>query len=347
MLQNEQAVHNTTRIFLLLLLGIPCFLIFVPFAMPIILATFVAFGCEPLLRKFNARNRRRGYFTAGIFAMIVLLFVLPIVLVVGRLVESLRNVNAETLQNSQMTQALLQLWGKAQETISNVTSTVGLQQNIFPQKEELFAKVSPIVVDKTTLLLGSLPDFGLSLFVFFCMLFVLIIHAKEVKHAALDMDVLPAAELEEVVRTFQSSCYMILISTILIGLLQAAIVAIGSWIFGFHEFIVIFALTFFVSFIPVIGAAPVSFVLALISFLMGNTGNGIGLLVVTAVAGTIDNIIKPFVFSSEEENLHPVISLLGIIGAIIVFGLPGLLLGPLLLQVTVKLTPIFMRKLMK
>lgn len=346
MINKEEKVYNATRIFLLLLLAIPCFLIFYPFLMPIIIAIFVAFGTEPLLVKFHAR-RRRGYFTAGVFLTILLLLLFPITAVVVRLVETLKTVSVEGLQNSQIFRASLQLWGRVQETISGLASKVGLEQNFLPQKEEIFEKVSPFIVNKTTLLLGSLPDLGLSLFVFFCMLFVLITNAKSIKKVALDSNFLPPSELEEVVRTFQTSCYMILISTILIGLLQAVIVAVGSSIFGFHEFVLIFALTFFVSFIPVIGAAPVSFLLAIISFLMGNTGNGIGLLVVTVIAGSIDNILKPLVFSKEEKNLHPVVSLLGIIGAIIVFGLPGLLLGPLLLQVTTRLVPIFSRQLMR
>ena len=115
--------------------------------------------------------------------------------------------------------------------------------------------------------------------------------------------------------------------------------ALGSSIFGFHEFFLIFVVTFILSFIPVIGAAPVSFVLAITAFVIGQSGNGIGLLVVTGIAGSIDNIIKPYVFSAREEGAHPIMSLIGIIGSIIVFGLPGLLLGPLLLQLGTELLP--------
>lgn len=117
------------------------------------------------------------------------------------------------------------------------------------------------------------------------------------------------------------------------------IVAVGASLFGFYEFFLIFVITFTLSFIPVIGAAPMSFVLAITAFIMGNSGNGIGLLVVTLIAGSIDNIIKPYVVSSKEAGIHPIIALMGIIGAIFVFGLPGLLLGPLLLQLGTELLP--------
>jgi predicted PurR-regulated permease PerM len=70
-------------------------------------------------------------------------------------------------------------------------------------------------------------------------------------------------------------------------------------------------------------------------------GSGIGLLVVAVVAGSVDNIIKPLIVSSgSEESLNPVISLLAIIGAVIVYGIPGLLLGPILTELTLKIVPI-------
>jgi predicted PurR-regulated permease PerM len=345
MFQKEDQLYNVSRIALLLALGIPCLLIFYPFFMPILIATFVAFGCEPMMRKVQRHRRRRGFFSAILFLVLIILFVMPVILVVLRLIESLKDISAQSMQDSQFFQAILQLWQRAQETITSIANSVGMHQNILPKKEEIFAKVSPFVVDKTTLLLGSIPDLGLSLFVFFCVLFVIILNAKSIKEAVVNSKILPPDELQEVISAFQSSSYVILISTILIGMLQALIVAVGSLIFGFHEFLLIFAITFFVSFIPVIGAAPVAFLLAVISFLLGNSGSGIGLIVVTIVAGSIDNIIKPFVFSKDEEGLHPVVSLLGLIGAIVVFGLPGLLLGPLLLQVTIKLAPTFVRRL--
>ena len=57
--------------------------------------------------------------------------------------------------------------------------------------------------------------------------------------------------------------------------------------------------------------------LAIAAFIMGNSGNGIGLLVITVIAGSIDNIIKPYMVSSKEAGTHPIIALIGIIGAII------------------------------
>ncbi len=49
----------------------------------------------------------------------------------------------------------------------------------------------------------------------------------------------------------------------------------------------------------------------------------------------------PFVVNSGgADDLHPVLSLLALIGAIIVYGAAGILLGPILTQLALKIVPI-------
>jgi len=345
MLTKTEKTYSAVRIVLLITLVVLFVALFVPFATPILLACFVSLGCEPIIKKINFKSKKRKYFTFGLFIVLSMFILVPLVLFIFRIANGLKNLTAESLQNSQFFKSLLDLWGKAQNFSNDVMQTMGIEQNILPQKEELFTKLSPFIMDKATAFLGSLPDILLSLFVFFCILFVLITSAGSIKKTFAKANFLPEDEINAILISFQSSCYTILISTFLIGALQAFIVASGSAIFGFHEFFLIFVITFFVSFIPVVGAGPVAFLLSLIAFLLGHTGDGIGLLVVSVIAGTIDNIIKPFIFSKDEEGLHPVVSLLGIIGAIIIFGLPGLLIGPFILQVTVKLAPALVEKI--
>ncbi len=343
----ETKKEKFQKILRIILIGILAFLfllIFTPFAIPILLAAFVAFGSEPIIKKLRSKSKKRKLFSFGLTISLLIILIVPLVLFTLRIAHGLKSLSSETMQNSQFFQALFTLWDKVQNYSSGTVSSLGLNLDIIPQKEEIFSRVSPIILNAATQFLTALPDLVLSLFVFFCMLSVLIINAPQLRNYFFQSELLAHDELNEVVKTFQSSCHIILISTILIGALQASIVATGSAIFGFEEFFLIFAITFFLSFIPVIGAAPVAIFLALISFLMENNGSGIGLLVVAVIAGTIDNLLKPFIYSNEE-NLNPVISLLGIIGAIIVFGLPGLLLGPLILQVSTKLIPLLSKKL--
>lgn len=344
-MQKTERIHNFFRISLLLALAIPFVLIFTPFSAPILMATFLAFGLEPIIGKVKFKTKRRKYFAVGVFLILFLVFFIPFIIFALRIANGVKSLSAETLQSSHVFQSIFDLWGKFQDYGLKLMQSFGLEQNLIPNKEELIGKVSPFIISKTTLFFSALPELGLSLIVFFCVLYVLITNATRIKKRVVSADILPPQEIDVIINSLKSNCNMILVSTILIGALQALVVSIGSLIFGFHEFFLIFSITFFLSFIPVIGAAPVALLLAAISFISGNTGDGIGLAVVTIIAGSIDNIIKPYVFSSSEDDLHPMILLLGIIGAIIVFGLPGLLLGPLVMQAIVKLGPLLIKKI--
>ncbi len=344
-----EKLHFLIRLALIVALTGLFIFVFTPFVVPILMAAFFAFGCEPLIQKIHFKGhfktRRRRYFTLALFITLLISLLVPLTVFILRAIKGIKSVSAESMQNSQFFQSLLGLWEKLQNFFVLAVKTLGLELDVIPQKDELFAKISPLILDKTTLFLASLPDLILSLFVFFCMLFLFILNASKIKAYVLKITFLPAYEINLITKSLQQSCSMILVSTLFIGALQALIVAVGSSIFGYHEFFLIFLVTFFLSFIPVIGAAPVAALLSLISFLMGNSNEGIGLIVVTVIAGSIDNILKPYVFSSGEDNLHPLVSLLGLIGAITVFGLPGLLLGPMLMQISIQLIPPITKRL--
>ena len=130
-----------------------------------------------------------------------------------------------------------------------------------------------------------------------------------------------------------------MVSSIFIGVLQASIVGFGALVCGVGDFVVVFVVTFFCSFIPVIGAGPVALALSVYQLFLGEYGSAIVLGVLAFVAGTVDNLLRPYLVSSSEADLHPIVSLLAIIGALVTFGMPGLFLGPVIASVAVKIIP--------
>lgn len=347
MISNIQFRHNLVRFLVILIVGIPTVLMFFPFVVPLLLAVFFAFGLEPIWDRIGSARRQKKLFPLYLVCFCFFFLIVPFVFVAIKLVRMLQGFSSEGTKNSQFFQSLTGLWDKFTTSSSYFLNGFHLGQDLLPSQDEMIAKISPMIVEKTTALLGGVPEYAMALAVFLGALILLVSRTKQIKSFFIQVDVMPETEMTSIIASMKKNCYQVLISIFFIGMLQAVIVAIGATVFGFHEFFLIFIVTFLVSFIPVIGAAPVAVVLSLSAFLMGQTGNGIGLLVVATIAGSIDNIIKPFVFSSKDEGVHPFLMLLGIIGAILVFGLPGLLLGPLLLQVGAEVLPQLMNKFIK
>lgn len=346
MLEKKKLLQTLSRAVLLFILGLPLVLIFLPFFTPILIAAFVAFAIEPVFQRFSARSKRK-YFAASLFLFLSVFFFIPVTLFTIRGFTTLKTLSAQSIQESQFFRSVFGLWDIVQGYGVRITDILGVGSDAILSKDELFRSANPFIIGQVRLLLSALPSFALSVFVFFSFLVLFATRSESIKKTVVGFQLLPEIEIDHLIKILKSSCYTILVSIVLIGALQAFLVAAGSMLYGFHEFFLIFAITFVLSFIPVIGAAPVALLLALVSFLNGNTGSGVGMLAVAAVAGTVDNILKPYIFSGESKHLHPLVSLFGIVGALLVFGFPGLLLGPLVMQIGLELGPPLMRRLLK
>ena len=150
--------------------------------------------------------------------------------------------------------------------------------------------------------------------------------------------------VRQIIKRFHASCRMVVVSNIITGAVQASCVAIGAFIAGAGDPVVIGFITFILSFIPMIGAAPFSVVLGVAQFLMGNYSSGIIMLVTAGVAGSIDNFIRPLLMSGTED-FHPILSFISIISGLILFGVPGVFLGPMIVSVSIGILPVVWKEL--
>ena len=118
----------------------------------------------------------------------------------------------------------------------------------------------------------------------------------------------------------------------LIGITQGFIVAIGFLIFGIPDPVFWGIVSIFVCFLPVVGA-PIIFVPAgIIELASGNTFAGIGILIWGFVLVTlVDNFLRQFI-AKKIADTHPLITIIGVIIGVPVFGLIGLVIGPFLIS---------------
>lgn len=86
----------------------------------------------------------------------------------------------------------------------------------------------------------------------------------------------------------------------------------------------------FFSFVPLFGPAIIWVPAALYFLAINHIGEGIGLLIYgIIVIGNIDNLLR-FILQKKFADIHPLITILGVIIGLNWFGLPGIIFGPLL-----------------
>lgn len=107
--------------------------------------------------------------------------------------------------------------------------------------------------------------------------------------------------------------------------------SIGFWIFGANDPLFWGVICAILSFIPLLGPPLVFVPAALILLSQGDTWQGVGLLIWGfGLVINIDNVLR-LIIAKKVGDIHPVITVVGVIIGIPLFGIMGLVYGPLLL----------------
>ena len=126
-----------------------------------------------------------------------------------------------------------------------------------------------------------------------------------------------------------------------IALLQGLVALIGYLVIGVDEPLFWFVVTCITAMLPVVGAALAYVPLALIFFANDHAGKGIFMLIYGfGVIGTVDNIFR-FTLAKKIGNVHPLVTVFGVIVGLSVFGFIGLIFGPLLISLFLLLLRIY------
>lgn len=130
----------------------------------------------------------------------------------------------------------------------------------------------------------------------------------------------------------------------LVCLVQGVLTGLTLWIFGVPDAPFWGVVGFFVAFIPVLGTPLVWGPAGLIQLSQGNTNQGIGILVVgVVIIINIDNLLR-IALAKRMGDIHPLITLAGIVLGVPIFGILGLVIGPLLLSYFIVLMQVFERE---
>ncbi|WP_440952561.1 AI-2E family transporter [Methanococcoides sp. FTZ1] len=133
--------------------------------------------------------------------------------------------------------------------------------------------------------------------------------------------------LNELKNVIQST----LIATLLIAILQGLLLGLTFYAVGIQGATLWGAVTAILSFLPVVGAPLVWIPAAIIQIVLKNYVAGVAILVVGIIISNIDNVLRPYI-QKKVGAIHPFVSLLGIFVGIYLFGIVGIVVGPLMIS---------------
>lgn len=127
----------------------------------------------------------------------------------------------------------------------------------------------------------------------------------------------------------------------LIAFLQGLVGLVGYLIIGIDEPFVWFVATCVSAMLPVVGAALVYVPLTAMLLVQGHIGKGIAMgLWGFLLIGLVDNLFR-FMLNKKLGDIHPLITIFGVIAGIQLFGFIGLIFGPLLISMFILLLRIY------
>ena len=130
----------------------------------------------------------------------------------------------------------------------------------------------------------------------------------------------------------------------LLAVIQGGIAMAGYFIFGAPNALLFGFLTCFATVIPLVGTALIWLPLVVYMALLGDWVNAAGLAAYALIIITnVDNLIR-FMLQKKMANIHPLITVFGVVIGLPLFGFMGVIFGPLLISVFILCFDIYKRE---
>jgi predicted PurR-regulated permease PerM len=134
---------------------------------------------------------------------------------------------------------------------------------------------------------------------------------------------------------FRSVGREVLLGTVLTGIVQGVLAAVGYWVTGVPESAFFGALTAFASLLPGVGALLVWLPIGIVRILTGHAVAGVVELVYSALAvGLVcDYVVRPRLVG-RQRSIPSIFMFIALFGGVEVFGVIGLILGPVVVTLS-------------
>lgn len=143
---------------------------------------------------------------------------------------------------------------------------------------------------------------------------------------------LPPARTFEILTTFRNVSVTVLVSLLSTAGLQTLVALVGYLLTGVPQPAFFALVTFFMAFVPVVGATGVVLALAALLFVTGHSQPALYLaLWGVLVVGFTDNLAKPILMKGRMR-IHGAVIFFALLGGLATFGPVGLVAGPLILS---------------
>jgi len=325
---------------LILIFAVAFLYIIAPYSYPIFWAAVFAITFYPL-HKLILRHIKMPSLSAGVTTVIAFVAVLLPLFIIGMLLIREASDLYDKVATTEQFMSIEGIQGSASQI-----PYIGpyIDQNF----EQITANVASGAKNVSLWIVRNLGTITQSSFQFFFMLFIMFYtlfyflkDGREILHKLLYLSPLGDEYEEMLYDRFTSTARATLKGTFIIGGIQGTLGGIIFWLTGIEGALIWGVLMIFLSIIPAAGSALVWVPAGIIMLLLGNTWEGLVILLFGGlVISTIDNLLRP-VLVGRDIQMHSLLVLFSTLGGIAIFGITGFVIGPVITALFLSILSIY------
>jgi len=205
-------------------------------------------------------------------------------------------------------------------------------------------KLQPILEEKIASFILSIPVIIAKFFLAVIIAYFIIKDWENILKQIVDMLPMRKKTINRLIIEFRDITYTVVYAQLFVAVIQGIVATVGYYIFGVPFPVIFGILTAFCTLIPTAGTAiiwlPASLFLILSGYYSGNYGilyNGIGLLLYSFfILNIIDNLLLiRLVHTHTKVKVSQISIIIGVIGGVLMFGVIGIFIGPILLPLLI------------
>lgn len=328
---STQIIRQVFVILLIVLIGTMIFREMIPYLTGVLGAVTIYILLRKWMKKLVIKKKWNPTLAASMlmfFSFIVILIPLAgIVMMLGNKIGKAVNNSEEVIK-------------AAKDQIGKVEQYVGFDIN---SKIDTGA-ITSWISDNLQNLVGGTFNAFIAIGLMYFMLYYMFTNRRELRESLKEYIPLSRENISEIGIDVQKMVRSNALGIPLVALAQGIIALIGFFIFGIEEPFFWFVIVTIGSMIPFVGTLVGILPVFILTLSTGHNFQAWGILLYGfIVVGSTDNIIRLYVLK-KLDDVHPLITLIGVIVGVPIFGFIGLIFGPLLISLFMALVRIYRKE---
>ncbi len=342
---------KVVRILYIIFLSLGLLLLVSPFIISIIFAGTIALTLFPLQLKLEKVGLKRNQAAALLTTMFGFIISIPLFFFLIKGTSAITSKLEKMAINEKIKdQGVQDMVNEVRHELILAIQKISLKYeflDFLTEKKinQYFVMINNFLLDFFQGVATGLPTMFIMLLIMILCTFSFLNNANAVRNFFQKVTGFSEARMQQLTNIFIKDSRQVYLSNIATGGIQSLMVAIGVSLLNMGDFFLVFFVTLILSFIPIVGAAPVAFIFAILAFFKDNTTAAIILGVLGAVTGVVDNILRPWLATFGESRIPPMVAFICVIGGALLFGFPGLFIGLLIGSYAFDTLPIFWEEL--